>query len=165
MYNPQEKQKVVLSLLDKLTDEEPHLQTDSLSHSGRSLQVFRDGIKRDLIFLLNSSLFWEKLEEDYPYLRKSILNFGIPEYSNVPIGTQSEKQGFMADIEAALLNFEPRFQSVKVEIIENSLAQDRTFRFRIDAMVHADPDPEMVIFDALVEPMGQSLSLIEVDSV
>ena len=57
------------------------------------------------------------------------------------------------EIEATIRRFEPRFLSVRVTLID---AQDRletTLRLRIEAVVHAEPAPEAVTFDTLVDPV------------
>ena len=39
--------------------------------------------------------------------------------------------------------FEPRFKTVRVSLIGNADASDRTLRLKIDAMLHAEPAPEV----------------------
>jgi type VI secretion system protein ImpF len=37
-------------------------------------------------------------------------------------------------------------------MLENSNPLDRTLRFRIDALLYAEPAPEPVVFDSAMEP-------------
>ena len=57
--------------------------------------------------------------------------------------------------------FEPRFKEVKVAYVENKDQKDRTLRFRIDAMLYADPTPEVIVFDSVLEPISRTVSLEE----
>ena len=45
-----------------------------------------------------------------------------------------------------------RHQKVTVTPAMSSDTQDRTFRFRIDAMLLAEPAPEPVVFDSELQP-------------
>ena len=47
---------------------------------------------------------------------------------------------------------EPRLLRVSVELVSNPEPVDRTLRFKIDALLRADPAPEPVVFDSTVEP-------------
>ena len=55
-------------------------------------------------------------------------------------------------IETELREFDPRFKSVSVEMIEPADRSDRTLRFRIDAVVYAEPAFEEVVFDSSLKP-------------
>ena len=55
-------------------------------------------------------------------------------------------------IEEVIRTFEPRFKSVKVILVKNEDELDRTLHFRIEALLHVEPDPEPVVFHSLVEP-------------
>jgi len=57
--------------------------------------------------------------------------------------------------------FEPRLKEIKVAYIENKDLKDRTLRFRIDATLYADPTPEVIVFDSVLEPISRTVSLEE----
>jgi type VI secretion system protein ImpF len=42
---------------------------------------------------------------------------------------------------------------------ENSDALDRTLRFRIDALLYAEPAPEPVVFDSQLEPSSATIEI------
>jgi type VI secretion system protein ImpF len=44
-------------------------------------------------------------------------------------------------------------------MLANRDETDRTLRFRIDAMLYAEPAPEPVIFDSELEPLTNSFSV------
>jgi len=41
-----------------------------------------------------------------------------------------------------------------------STAPDRSLRFHIDALMYAEPAPERVSFDSLLDPSSQSFSVV-----
>jgi type VI secretion system protein ImpF len=55
-------------------------------------------------------------------------------------------------IEDIIRRSEPRLLRVAVELLSNPDSGDRTLRFRIDALMKADPAPEPVVFDSTLEP-------------
>jgi type VI secretion system protein ImpF len=52
-------------------------------------------------------------------------------------------------LEQAIATFEPRFERVRVNL-ELPREQDRTLRFRIEALLRVEPAPEPVTFDAVL---------------
>jgi type VI secretion system protein ImpF len=68
----------------------------------------------------------------------------------------SERQELCRLIEEVIRRYEPRFKSVKVLLRENREDFDRTLRFRIDAVLYAEPAPEPVVFDSMLEPSSAS---------
>ena len=56
------------------------------------------------------------------------------------------------EIEDTIRRFEPRFLSVRVHLIDAQERLEATLRLRIEAVLHAEPAPEAVTFDTLVDP-------------
>ena len=83
-----------------------------------------------------------------------------------PISQQSisrtwRSKEFTQKMEKILKEFEPRFKKVNVSYLDNKDNTDRTLRFRIDATLYADPSPEIVVFDSILEPVTRSISIEE----
>ena len=68
------------SLLDRLTDDEPGNQKESRDKRVLTLRRIREGVIRDLAWLLNTANL-ECVEDldGYPEVAKSVLNYGIPD--------------------------------------------------------------------------------------
>ena len=62
-------------------------------------------------------------------------------------------------VEQVIRRYEPRFKSVRVELRENKDEFDRTLRFRIDAVLYAEPTPEPVTFDSKLEPTSANFEI------
>ena len=65
---------------------------------------------------------------------------------------QREYNAFCRMLETVIRQGEPRLLRVSVELAGEPDETDRTLRFRIDALLRADPSPEPVIFDSTLEP-------------
>jgi type VI secretion system protein ImpF len=62
-------------------------------------------------------------------------------------------------IENVLRACESRFQTVQVRLLDNAEPLDRTLRFRIDALLYANPAPEPVVFDSALQPVSQEFEI------
>ena len=63
------------------------------------------------------------------------------------------------EIEDSIRRFEPRFLSVKVHLIDAKERLETTLRLRIEAVLHAEPAPEAVTFDTLVDPTTDDITV------
>ena len=54
-------------------------------------------------------------------------------------------------MEDAIRRFEPRFAGVRVSLLDARDTLDATLRLRIDALLRAEPAPEPISFDTLVD--------------
>ena len=68
------------------------------------------------------------------------------------LGSAEGREEFRRIFEAVIRRFEPRFTRVNVEMLGNAEPLDRTLRFRIDALLQAEPAPEPVVFDSALQP-------------
>lgn len=87
--------------------------------------------------------------------------YGLPDLATVNIIDKVSRKNFVTHLENLLIEFEPRFKSVNVNYLENANPLDRTLRFRIDALLYADPSPEVVIFDSVLEPVSRTVNVEE----
>jgi len=99
-------------------------------------RVLRREVARDLDALLNTIAFESTVDmEDAPYARKSILNFGLPDISNLTIDTMEIKR-IPEEIRTAVVHFEPRLAGASLQI-ERDLTLDPA-ELKIRFMVRAD---------------------------
>jgi type VI secretion system protein ImpF len=148
----QEDQSLVPSVFDRLLDDDP---TNSREPPTSRRQVLRDlkrSVSRDLENLLNTRQYWGEWPAALEELDQSLVNYGIPDFSGINMSVPSERVRLREMIQRVIEEFEPRFKTVKVKLLENSDSFDRTLRFRIDGLLIADPAPEPVVFDSQLEP-------------
>ena len=77
-----------------------------------------------------------------------------------------QQDRFVRELEAVIRTFEPRFRQLSVTM--NDHAQKfgkRTFSFRIEGTLYAEPEPEYVSFDSSLEPDSRSFQITGGDGV
>lgn len=156
------KKKLRPSVLDRLFDDEPYNQTEREVGHHQLLKQLRSSIRRDLELLLNTRFCLSEPPEEYSEMERSLFNYGLPDLATVNIIDIEKRQIFSRRLEHTLKVFEPRFKSVKVSFLENSDSIDRTLRFRIDATIYADPLPEVVVYDSILESATRTVSVKEI---
>src|ERR1041384_2915760 len=98
-------------LLDRLTDDEPNNSQESRSQRVISLQRYRQGVMRDLQWLLSASAHLPKEGEqtfsieDFPEALKSVINFGTRHLFGLMAPNMRELERQLTE---ALYTFEPR---------------------------------------------------------
>ncbi|AQT61186.1 type VI secretion protein [Cellvibrio mixtus] len=155
------KQELRPSILDRLIDDEPHLNIEQDKSRTQYLRELRNSVKRDLENLLNTRFRMQSPPEDLKEVEFSLLNYGLPDLATVNIADTEKKKIFTKNLEKTLRRFEPRFKSVKVIHIDNKDTTDRTLKFRIDATLHADPAPEVIVFDSVLDPVFRTVKVEE----
>jgi type VI secretion system protein ImpF len=106
------------------------------------VRELRDSIARDLEWLLNTK-FTEFLDLDrFPEAKKSILTYGVPDFSNFSWRNASDANSIARVLEETIRRFEPRLlpRSIKVEALSNQDVDDFSLGFRINAILEVDWD-------------------------
>ena len=155
------KKELRPSILDRLLDDEPHIQVEADKNRHQHLRELRNSVKRDLENLLNTRYRMVEPPEEFTQLELSLLNYGLPDLATVNIVDTEKKRNFTRHLEKILRDYEPRFKTVKVNHIDNKDNTDRTLRFRIDATLYADPAPEVVVFDSVLDPVSRTVNVEE----
>ena len=161
MARVDKKKKLRPSILDRLFDNDPNNNVEVDPDQHQKLKELRGSVRRDLENLLNTRYRMIEPENEYTEIQSSLLNYGLPDLATVNISDKEKRKDFIQHMETVLIEYEPRFKSVKVRYMENSDSLDRTLRFRIDATLYADPSPEMVVFDSILEPVTRTVNVEE----
>jgi type VI secretion system protein ImpF len=148
------EQPLVASVLDRLLDDEPGVKREAPRSRSQQLRELEQAVRRDLENLLNSRvrcLDWPAgLEE----LKTSLVSYGLPDFTGASTGSAQERQELGRLLQTIIRRFDPRFKSVKVQVLDNAEPLDRTLRFRIEGLLHAEPAPEPVAFDSILRPVS-----------
>lgn len=136
---------VTQSVLDRLMSIEEWPVTRS-----QSLRYFKDALKRDLEWLLNTRQPPIPDLIKYPLARASVINFGLPDITSLGLSSASDHGRLRKAIEFCLRNFEPRLMDVRVTL-ESADTTDRRLRFHIEGSMKLDPAPEEIAFDTVLE--------------
>ncbi len=145
-------QPLVPSVLDRLLDDDTALSTEPTRNRSQLLRELKLSVRRDIENLLNARRRNVSLPRELPELAQSLLSYGVADFSGTGPATPKQREAFCRVLETVVRDNEPRLLEVRVELTENPEPGDRTLRFRIDALLRADPSPEPVIFDSTLEP-------------
>jgi type VI secretion system protein ImpF len=145
--------RIVQSVLDRLLDDDPEQKQERPRPPAQELRDLRDSVMRDVADILNTRRRWPRPDPALVDLVPSLADYGIPDFTGADMSGGRALEEFRDAMETALRRYEPRFKSVRVEILKRDDSGDRTLRFRIDALLHADPVPETIVFDSFVDPV------------
>jgi type VI secretion system protein ImpF len=136
---------VTQSVLDRLMDVE-----DWPATRAQSVKYYREALKRDLEWLLNTRRSPIRGLERYELARATMLNYGLPDISSLGLSSASDHKRLRQALEQGLRVFEPRLMNVTVTI-EPSQTTDRRLRFHVEGLMRLDPAPEEISFDTVLE--------------
>jgi type VI secretion system protein ImpF len=145
---PQERLQPVL--LDRLTDDEPHVLQEPREQRVVSKSRLRRAVLRDLAWLLNASRLESSQElSRAPLARRSVVNFGLPGLSGLTAASLDPVDLERA-IAAAIRDFEPRIlpQTLEVRAIlaEHQLERHNVVGVEIRGQLWSQPVPlEMLV--------------------
>ncbi len=142
-----------LPLLDRLIDNEPERAQDLPMSAAEAMAALRASVRRDLEMLLNSRRRFHSWPAGYTELAQSPLGYGIPDCTAGSFNEQKEREALREEIENTIRRFEPRFATVKVILADTDQKLGGTLRLRVEALMHAEPAPENVSFDTMVDAM------------
>ncbi len=142
--------RITLSVLDRLLDFEPDVSTEPPASRAKSLREFRQAVRRDLEWLLNTRQLVQQVPEGMTELSRSLVSYGLPDFTSASSESTDDQWLMRQAIEETIRTFEPRLQDVTVTL-EPARGSERAMHFRIDAMLVVDPAPEPVTFDTALQ--------------
>lgn len=140
------RERLQPSLLDRLSDDEPERAVESRERRVLSIRTLRQGVLRDLAWLLNATrLFPSDAAARPPHVDQSVINYGMPDISGIPVAGLR-----LGDLERgirqAIWDFEPRLirASVTVRALTAGpgAGEGNKIMFEIEADMWAQPYPE-----------------------
>ena len=138
------KERLQPSLLDRLTDDEPHKQRESREQRVLSMRKLREAVWRDLNWLLNSNkLSPSENLDDYPLVASSVVNYGLPDLAGTTASSQNVAEVEQV-IRQTIWDFEPRIlrNTLNVRVIVDPEEMSRNaLAFEIDGELWAQPVP------------------------
>ena len=143
--------RVTPSLLDRLTDNAPNLREENPASRLQAIRILKASLWRDLSVLLNTKRREEEVPAEFAEANRSLLTFGLPDFSSYGLTSESDQHRLRRAIEAAIRRFEPRLERVSVAL-EPPEETDPALRFRIDGMLRVEPAPEPISFETFLQP-------------
>ena len=161
-----QKERLQPSLLDRLTDDEPHQQQESRDKRVLSMHKLRHSVLRDISWLLNASSL-ESVEnlDDYPEVAGSVLNYGIRNLAGSSVSGRN-----LADIEngvkQAIQDFEPRIlpNSLTIQMTSSDDKMNQlAIVFDIEADLWAQPLPLHLYLRTEINKVTGDVNLRDLD--
>jgi len=139
---------ITLSLLDRLTDEDPKRREEVPLSRSKALAALKIGVRRDLEWLLNT----RRAESDLPpNVARSVFAYGLREHVAGSEDRGEVFQELSRRMEVAIAIFEPRLAGVKVTLSPHQDTTSRRIDLIIEGLLRIDPSPEHVSFDTSLE--------------
>jgi type VI secretion system protein ImpF len=148
------------SVLDRLLDEDPGAAKDPPRGGAQQLAALRAAVRRDLEALLNCQKRCVSPPPGLAELEPSVVQFGVPDFLSAFAADSAFREALRRSLETTIRLYEPRFITLEVTLRDNDDYLDRTLRFRIDALMYAEPAPEPVSFDSQLDPASHSFSVV-----
>ncbi len=108
--------RITPSVLDRLLDFEPKESKEAPKSRSKSLRELKLSVRRDLEWLLNTRCYPEEVDENLEEALKSVVFFGLPDFTGVSAKSHIEQKRLTQAMETAIKNFEPRFIDLKVTL-------------------------------------------------
>jgi len=143
---------VTLSVLDRLTDNDPKSPAVEAPLSrAESVRALKAGVRRDLEWLLNTRRTPDDPGAARTETENSLYNYGLPDFSAYSIASPKDQTKLVRSLQAAVKTFEPRMANVRIVPLEISSTGLRTLRIRIEGLLLMDPAPELISFDTTLQ--------------
>jgi len=159
MASIDKKQELIPSIFDRLTDNTLYSHDPASPFAFQRIRELRQSVKRDLENLLNTRFRITEPPENLEQLESSLINYGMPDLATINLLDSTSRKNFCRFLEDTIQKYEPRFKNIEVTQVGNIDENDRSIRFRIEAVLHANPTPETIVFDSILEPVSRSLRI------
>lgn len=136
---------VTQSLIDRLTDREQWPETRAAS-----ISMYRDSLKRDVEWLLNTRQPVMPELESYPEVAASVFNFGLPDLHSFDGSAGKEENALTVALEKCIRTFEPRINQPHVYLSRTDLLS-RSLRFHVEGQIVYENMEEEIKFDTVLE--------------
>jgi type VI secretion system protein ImpF len=132
------------ALLDRLTDTDPLAAAEPRERRVVSLSQLRDGVLRDIGYLLNARRMCGWNVDAYPHIDSSVLYAGLPDFAG-KVASDVDNMAFAEEIARAIVCFEPRIMrdSLRVSpVASTETVRGNVLAFLIEGDLWAQPYPE-----------------------
>jgi len=139
------KERLLPSLLDRLTDDKPKDSSESRHQRAGNITSLRESVLRDLEWLMNTVNIESVIVlDDYPELRGTVINYGLPSLSGSTVNT-ADRESIKQLIKDAIEKFEPRIlkNTLRVSLImDEDMLNPHAIAFQIEGTMWGRPMPE-----------------------
>jgi type VI secretion system protein ImpF len=149
-----------LSVLDRLIDERPDEVQERPMTASQTMSRLREAVRRDLEALLNTRERCRGWPQAFREIDDSVVGYGLPDFSVLSLQGQW-RNALSRRVVEAIRRFEPRLTAVNVQFDERRETLERVARFRIEALMAADPAPEPVAFNTQIDAVTRLMAVAD----
>ncbi|HRO61383.1 MAG TPA: type VI secretion system baseplate subunit TssE [Burkholderiaceae bacterium] len=149
------------NLLDKLLDENPRDRDRAGpgTFKALSLEQYKESVAQDLEGLLNSrAAFSEEDLEAYPNCRRSLMTYGLGDFSGKSLANAYDRAAICRELEQAIARHEPRLVNVRVSL-QSGARSASALHCTIHGLLNLQPAREPISFDAMLQTSSQHYSV------
>lgn len=150
-----------MSLVDRLSMAEPEggsnalfLLNPSKANPLETIRKYKESVKRDLEWLLNTRRTFDDRLDEYPLLSTSVYAYGLPDITSVNISSAKDQNRLLQIMTESLEAFDTRLRGIEIEM-DSFSGPSRILKFRISGVVLMDPAPEEITIDTVLESNGK----------
>lgn len=136
---------ITQSLVERLTQREPWPETRSAS-----IALYRDSLKRDIEWLLNTRKPVIAELEDLPLTAASVLSYGLPDIHSFDNSGGKDSNALIRALEECIRIYEPRILHPRVYLTRPD-PLSRSLRFHLEGRVNYEDMEEEIKFDTVLE--------------
>jgi len=112
--------------------------------------MYRDSLKRDVEWLLNTRQPVMPELESYPAVAASVFNYGLPDLHSFDGSAGKEQNALTVALEKCIRTFEPRINQPRVYLTRTDLLS-RSLKFHIEGQITYENMDEEIKFDTVLE--------------
>ncbi len=132
----------------------PYLLNPSKMNPKEATRKYKESVKRDLEWLLNTRRTFDERVDKYPLLSASVYGYGLPDITSVNVGSVKDQNKLLQIMTKSLETFDSRLRGIEIQI-EPFVSPNRALKFRISGVVLMDPAPEEILLDTVLESNGK----------
>ena len=151
MSRGSESSRIVLSVFDRLLDDDPQSSHEKPLEESVQLKLIQQAIRRDLENLLNTRSRCTAWLPEFTELENSLVNYGLPDFTAAGLNAASNPDVLVEAIRRAIELFEPRLTDVRIRQVADEYYFNRTFQFRIEATLIINEKKHLVLYDSVLE--------------
>jgi type VI secretion system protein ImpF len=145
-------------LFERLVDQDPHTPREAQPFRIYGVAALRESVGRELMRLLNTRC--PRLGGPVDEADRTILDYGIPNFSHLSVGSDTDTHQLARILEQSITVYEPRLRNVRVTI-EPSNTSKTTAIGSIEAMLVVGNVNEPVSFPLVLSPKRLEIILAD----
>ena len=116
-----------------------------------AINRYKDSVKRDLEWLLNTRQVVDDRLPFYPEVSRSVYAYGLPDITSINVGAIHDQNELLRRMERCIEFFDKRLTRTEITL-EPMVGLNRVLRFSISGIVLMDPAPEEIVIVTILDP-------------